>query len=82
MKLDVKSLALALGFLWGGIVFLATLWVWFVDGGDTLLLLRRFYIGYSVSLYGSLIGLIWGVLSGGLVGAILAWLYNRLGANA
>jgi len=40
--------------------------------------LGRIYIGYNISLTGSLIGLLWGFFDGMIGGAIFAWLYNLL----
>ena len=78
MKLDAKALGLAGGILWAACVFLATLWVVWVGGGEHLELLAKFYIGYSVSVPGAFIGLVYGFVDGFLGGFVLAWLYNRL----
>lgn len=80
MKLDKKALGLACGLLWGGGVFVATLWVMMSDGGEHMSLLSRFYIGYRVSLLGSILGLVYGFIDGMLTGWILGWLYNRFAA--
>ena len=79
MKLSVKALALASGILWGASVFLATLWL-LMRGYDGRLIaqLDHFYIGYSYSVVGAFVGLVWGFVDGAVGGAILAWLYNAL----
>ena len=41
--------------------------------------LSSLYIGYSVSLAGSVIGLMHGFICGFIGLYLLAWLYNRLG---
>ncbi len=81
MSLDKKALGLACGLLWGGGVFVATLWVMMSgSGGEHIKLLSRFYIGYSVSPLGSILGLVYGFIDGMVTGWILAWLYNRFAA--
>jgi hypothetical protein len=40
--------------------------------------LSHFYLGYSITLTGGLIGLIWGFFHGLIGGALFAWFYNRL----
>jgi hypothetical protein len=79
MKLDVKAFALAAGLLWGGSVCFATLWL-LARGYDGALISRldHFYVGYSYSYAGALIGLVWGFLDGAIGGALFAWLYNKL----
>jgi len=75
---NVKAFALTCGILWALAVFLMTWWVYLAGGGNTLMTLGRFYIGYSISPLGSVIGLIYGFVDGLIGGAIFAWLYNRL----
>ncbi len=77
MKLSVKALALASGILWGASVFVATLWL-LMRGYDGRLIaqLDHFYIGYSYSVVGAFVGLVWGFVDGAVCGAIFAWLYN------
>lgn len=77
VKLDKKALALTSGILWGLIVLVATLWVIWRGGGNTLALLDKFYFGYSISYLGAIIGLIYGFVNGFICGWIFAWLYNR-----
>jgi hypothetical protein len=53
---------------------------WFLligSPGTTLQHLGILYIGYSVSFWGGVIGLIWGFLDGLIGGIIFGWLYNR-----
>lgn len=77
MRLNAKALGLALGILWGLSVFLATAWIIYVDSpGDTLAKLGVFYIGYSVTWPGAVIGLIYGFVDGLIGGLLLAWIYN------
>jgi len=79
MKFNIKALALTCGILWGLAVFIATLWLLgFGYGGFLMSKLNHFYFGYSVSVVGAFIGLIWGFVDGSICGAVFAWLYNRL----
>jgi len=76
MKLSKKAFGLALGILWGVIVFLATIFVLIKGGGNTLVLLQQFYPGYDISFVGGIIGLVYGFVNGFIYGWVLAWLYN------
>ena len=76
MKLSKKAFGLALGVLWGVIVFLATIYVLIKGGGTTLVLLQQFYVGYDISFVGGILGLIYGFVHGFICGWIFAWLYN------
>jgi hypothetical protein len=82
MRLDKVALGLAAGILWGAGIFLLTLWCHYRGGGNTLILLKQVYLGYSVSLPGAFIGLVWGFVDGFLGGWLLAWLYNRFARDA
>ncbi len=81
-KLDSRALGLALGTLWMLVLFIATIWVWIgvayydTKGGGTLILLNRFYVGYSVSLAGALISIPYAFVSGFIGGSIIGWVYN------
>jgi len=82
MKLDAKALGLAAGILWAASVFLGTLWVIWRGGGEHLELLGQFYIGYSVSVAGAFIGLVYAFIDGFIGGWLLGWLYNRFARSA
>ena len=77
MKLDVKGFALAGGILWGASVFLIT-WMKILGYGATLDLIKSYYIGYSVTPLGSLIGAVYGFFDLGVGCLIFALLYNKL----
>jgi protoporphyrinogen oxidase len=72
-RLDKLAFGIAVGSVSGLLVFLATVWL-IVRGGDVvgpnLSLLGQFFLGYTVTVKGALIGLgyasIWGFLSGWL----------------
>jgi hypothetical protein len=82
MTLSVKGLSLSAGILFGLVVFAMTLARLWTGGGGHLVLLVAMYPGYKVSYPGSLIGLAYGFVSGAILGALLAWLYNKLGKQA
>jgi len=68
--------------VFGGVgLFVATAWLLVRGGpnvGQHLGLLSNYFPGYSVSWQGSVLGLVYGALTGGVLGASLAWIYNRL----
>ena len=79
MKLNVKAFSLTCGLIWGIGLFLATWWIIFFDGQTLqVIFLGRIYRGYTITPLGSVIGLIWALADGLIVGAIFAWLYNLI----
>ena len=82
-RLNPKALAIALGLLWGGYVFilgllitlfpnLRTFWI----SPEFLNILSTLYHGYAPTFIGSLWGLLWGTLCGAIGGLLIAWLHN------
>lgn len=86
MRLSIKSLALAMGILWGATVFLVGIGnlIWPGYGEAMLELISSIYPGYSIGGFASVIvGSLYAFVDGAIGGAILAWLYNvLLGASA
>jgi hypothetical protein len=78
MKLDKRACGIALGTLLAGCIFLATLWAMARGGGGHLVMLKRFYIGYSMTPVGAVVGAVYAFVDGFLGGWLFAWLYNRL----
>ena len=79
MKLNKNAFALALGIVWGLVVFLVTNISLLRGGhGGTLGGLSQIYVGYSFSFLGSIIGLVWGFVTMSIAAWVAAWLYNRL----
>ncbi len=76
MKLNKLALGLSGGIVWGLVIFIATLWIVGIEGGKTLVLLEKFYWGYSVSIAGAFIGLAYGFVDGFIAGWLTALLYN------
>ena len=80
MELKKTAFGLATGLVWGGGLFVATLWVMMFGGGGHLQLLGRFYLGYHVSVLGAFVGLAYGFVDGFIGGFLVAWLYNCFAA--
>lgn len=75
-KLSVKALALAMGIVCGGGALLIG---WVSIGGygrQFVEAMASFYLGYSSSFAGGLIGGMWGFLDGVVAGAVVALVYN------
>jgi hypothetical protein len=82
MKLHVRSFGLATGVVAGlFILFLTLISLWF-GRGETIDALVVPFPGFSRSLGGAIVGMIWGFVDGFIAGALLAWLYNRLSSTA
>ena len=82
MKLDVKAMALTFGLLWGGAMLLVGV-VNMITGnyGQLFLaLMASLYPGYYVggTMKDAIVGALYGLVDGGIGGAVLALLYNRL----
>ena len=80
--LGINNLVLGVvaGIVAGSCIFVATLWL-VLKGGETigphLSLLSQFFPGYSVTLFGSVVGLAYGLVFGYMGGWSVGWLYNR-----
>lgn len=82
MRLSIKGLALAAGILWGAAILgvaLANL-IWPPYGTAFLQVMASVYPGYSGERHVQqvLIGTGYALVDGGVAGALMAWLYNRL----
>ncbi|MGC9999141.1 MAG: hypothetical protein ABSE21_03495 [Bryobacteraceae bacterium] len=75
--MNVKAFAVAAGIVWGFLLFVFTLVEAARGVGHTLELLSFWYPGYSITYLGSVVGLVYGIVSGALIGAAFCWLYNR-----
>jgi hypothetical protein len=79
----IRAGVLALvGALIGGLgLFIMTAWLVIEDGpqvGRHLQLLSNYFVGYSVTWTGSVVGLFYGALTGGLVGWAIGTIYNKV----
>jgi hypothetical protein len=70
---------LVTGVIFGLAIFVATNWL-LLKGGETvgphLALLGQFFLGYTVSFWGSVVGLLYGFVTGFIAGYTVAFLYN------
>ena len=80
MKLKPLALGVALGVVWGGALCITTLVSVYTGYGRLFLetLPQSLYPGYSISLVGALLGLIYGFLDDLIGGVLLGWIYNRI----
>ena len=81
VRLSGQVLGIVLGVIAALGIFVATNWL-VIKGGDVvgphLGLLSQFFIGYSVTFVGSLIGAAYGFVVGYLTGLIIGWVYNAV----
>ena len=80
--MNVKAFGVSAGILWGFLLFACTLLEAARGLGTTLSRLSAVYPGYGVTYLGSVAGLVYGFVSGGLIGAAFAWLYNRFAGTS
>ena len=80
--MNVKAFAVAAGILWGFLLFAFTLLEAARGEGHNLNVLSTVYLGYSVTYLGSVVGLVYGFVSGVLIGAAFCWLYNRFAGTS
>lgn len=79
LKLDIKAFGLAGGILWSAGVFIMGLSAMGCGYcGKFVVWLGNFYVGYSATILGSVIGVIWAFFDAAIGCAIFAWLYNKL----
>ena len=80
-KLDRAALGVAVGTLCGLGVFLATIFLIIKGGeviGPNLALLGQFFVGYTVTVPGAFIGLVYGFVVGFILGWLIGFLRNSL----
>jgi hypothetical protein len=79
LKLDRRAFGLSLGITFGLLLWLATIFLTLKGGavvGPKLTLLSQYFPGYSVTPSGSILGLVYGFLSGFVLGWGFAFLRN------
>ena len=79
IRIQAGVLAIVCAVLGGLLLFAMTVWLLIKDGpgaGPHLSLLGNYFIGYSVTWGGSIIGLFYGALTGGIVGWVIGMIYN------
>lgn len=82
-RIQAGVLAVVCALLGGAGLFLMTIWLVIKGGpnmGQHLQLLSQYFVGYSVSWNGSLVGLFYGALTGGIIGWSIGKIYNSIAA--
>jgi hypothetical protein len=80
-RLRATVMAIVFGLTCGTGMFVATAWLLFRGGpnvGATLGLLRNYWPGFSVTWPGAFIGFFYAAVVGGIVGWLIAFIYNKL----
>ncbi len=81
VRMQSGILALVFAAICGLGLFAMTVWLVIKDGpmvGLHLELLSNYFIGYSVTWTGSIVGLFYGALIGALIGWCIGKIYNRI----
>jgi hypothetical protein len=81
VRLHAGVLAIVFALIGGVTFFLMTAWLLLKGGshvGAHLQLLGQYFIGYSVTWKGSLVGACYGMLVGGSVGWVVGMVYNKV----
>ena len=80
-RLRTSVMAVVFGLSGGTLLALATAWL-LMQGGDDigphLGLLNNYFPGYTVSWPGVAVGFFYGLVTGAVLGWVIAWLYNRI----
>ena len=78
MKFNTKAFAISSGLIYGFALFVSVLWLMARGYSNQETLLSMVYPYLTISPSGSLLGLIYGLFDGVIIGALFAWLYNHL----
>ena len=81
VKIQVGVLTIVCALIGGSGLFAMTVWLLIKGGsqvGAHLQLLGQYFVGYSVTWKGSLIGFLYGTLTGGVVGWTTGTIYNKI----
>lgn len=81
LRMHAAITGIICGFAAGTIVFLATIWLVIKGGpvvGPHLALLGQYFIGYQVTVVGSIVGFFYAFVCGFVVAYVFARLYNWL----
>lgn len=80
-RIKTDALAVVCAVMGGVGLFAMTAWLVVKDGPDVgqhLQLLSNYFIGYSVTWWGSVVGLFYGALCGGASGWAIGTIYNKV----
>jgi hypothetical protein len=75
-KCQPLGLGIAIGVLWALYVGCLAITAMFGWGTALIAPLASLYIGYSASILGAIIGVIWAFIDGFVAGVVIAWIYN------
>ena len=78
MKFNTKAFAIASGLIYGFVLFISVWWLMARGYSNQETPLSMVYPYLAISPLGSLLGLIYGLFDGVIIGALFAWLYNHL----
>jgi len=79
MKLHAVKLGVALGIVWAAVCFIMSFTAMWWGWCDAMVeLMASIYIGYSATVLGAFIGLVWAFADAFIGGFVIAWLYNKL----
>ncbi len=81
VRLEAVVQGVVVGLMCGLAVFLATISLVLRGGrvvGPHLVLLAQFFVGYDVTVVGSLVGFAWGFVYGFAAGYFVSLVYNRI----
>ncbi len=80
MTLSIKGITLACAIIWGLVMLMVSIanMVCPTYGVDFLFLMSSVYPGYEYGqgIKSVIVGTLYGIVDGGIAGAIFAWLYN------
>jgi hypothetical protein len=80
-RIKTNALAIVCAIIGGVGMFVMTAWLLVKDGpyvGQHLKLLSNYFIGYSVTWWGGVVGLFYGALCGGAIGWAVGTIYNKI----
>jgi hypothetical protein len=78
-RIKPVALGVALGLCWGLSIFLLTFFIlWHGQTMELTSKLGRIYLGYTVSVPGAFVGLLYGFVHGFIGGWFVAFVYNKL----
>jgi len=80
MKLSPVALGIALGSVWGILLFITT-WISYYTGYGRLfleVLAQSIYPGYTITPLGSFLGLLYGFADGFVSAALIGYIYNKV----
>lgn len=81
VRIRTMALAIVCAIIGGVGLFVMTAWLVIEGGPDVgqhLQLLSNYFFGYSVTWWGSVVGLFYGALCGGVVGWAIGTIYNKV----